>query len=311
MSAPNDSPLFSVVIACYNYGRFLARAIDSVLAQTFTNYEIIVVDDGSTDETPDVAEHYNEKINYHRQANAGHCAANNKGAELARGEYIYFLDADDELLPSALQTFADAIAQNPAISVLFGGYISVSESGVEKVHRGSDIPDEPEARLRAFITKQVVGLKHGSTVLHHRIFSKLQYPIGLRSNTDIVFLGHVIARFGARGIQQPVVKSHAHADRVRKNSALKAQYSLAAVDILFDPAVIPAELMMLKPLFRRQRLLSLARADYHSRDYLNARARYLLTVREFPHCLLEPKVVRRLLAAMWRSLFARRKIDVR
>ncbi len=302
-----NPPLFSVVIACYNYGRFLARAIDSVLAQTYRNYEIVVVDDGSTDETPEVAARYGDKIVYVRQANAGHCATNNAGAARAHGEYIYFLDADDELLPHALQQFAEAIGQFPEVPVFFGGYISVAEHGAEKTQRGSDIPAGREQRLRAYLTKQVVGLKHGGTVMHRSIFSTLHYPAGLRANTDLVFLGQVLAHFAARGIHEPVVKSHAHAGRVRKNSALKEQYALAGVDILFDPSVMPAELMHLKPLYRRQRLLSLARADYHAGEYAKARAAYCSTIREFPATAFDLKIMRRLLDCNWKLLTSSRE----
>ena len=301
MIADNDKPLFSVIIACYNYGRFLARAIDSVLAQTYTNYEIVVVDDGSTDETPQIAARYTDKIIYHRQQNAGHCATNNKGASLARGAYFYFLDADDELLPDALDAFAAAIARDAVTPVWFGGYIAVSPEGHETVQRGGDIPAPPFDRLHHFITKGAIGLKHGSTVLKRDIFSTLQYPAGLKSNTDIVFFGQVIAHYAAKGIHAPVVKSHAHAGRVRKNAALKEETGLAGVDILFNPQIIPPELMPLKRLFRRQRLLSLARADYRARNFSGARARYLAAAREFPSCLLRLDVLRRLILSTLRS----------
>lgn len=297
-----DTPKFSVVVACYNYGHFLSRAIDSVLAQTFKSYEIIVVDDGSTDETPEVAARYNGKIIYHRQRNAGHCATNNKGAALARGEYIYFLDADDELLPQALQAFADVIERSPQIPVLFGGYISVSETGAEKVHIGSDIPSTSAPRLRAYLLKKVTGLKHGSTALHRSVFTQLQYPLKLHSNTDIVFLGQVIANFEALGIHTPVVKSHAHMGRVRKQKKIALEPEFAIVDIFFDPTVIPTSLMPLRKLFMRQKTLSLARKLYRQHAYRDALYCYGLALRADPHLILQPALLKRTLLSAIKAL---------
>lgn len=96
------APRVSVVIPTYNYARFVGNAVDSILAQTFTDYEIIVVDDGSTDETARVLAGYGDKVRYVHQNNAGQSAARNHGIGLAHGEYLAFLDADDTWLPQKL-----------------------------------------------------------------------------------------------------------------------------------------------------------------------------------------------------------------
>lgn len=85
----------SVIIPAYNYARYLERAVDSALAQSAGNVEVIVVDDGSTDETPAVCAAYGDRIVYHRKENAGLSAARNTGIDLSNGTYIALLDADD------------------------------------------------------------------------------------------------------------------------------------------------------------------------------------------------------------------------
>ena len=113
----------SVVIPAYNAGRFLARTIDSVLAQTCGAQEIIVVDDGSTDDTAEVARTYGSKIRYIAQANAGASVARNTGIEAAAGEWIAFLDADDEWLPEKLAKQTELLKKNPDLVWTTGNFI--------------------------------------------------------------------------------------------------------------------------------------------------------------------------------------------
>ena len=301
MSTDAQQPMFSVIIACYNYGRFLHRAIDSVLAQDYSDYEILVIDDGSTDNTPEIALSYGDRIRYHRQSNSGHCATNNKGASLAQGRYFYFLDADDELLPNALTLFASMAATTPDVPILFAGYISVASDGRESVHYGGKLPNDSYHRLRDYILKRAVGLKHGSAVVHRDVFDEVQYPLTIKNNTDIVFFGHALTKFIAASISDPVVKCHAHAARVRKNVALKAATGLSSVEAMFDPAVVPPELQKLKPLFRKQRILSLARALYQAGEYSAARVYYMRAIAEFPLCALDAVVMRRLILSIMRK----------
>lgn len=105
----------SVVIPAYNKGRWIGRAIESVLAQTRPAEEIIVVDDGSTDQTPRVIQNYGEKLRYIRQENAGPSAARNAGIQAATGNWIAFLDADDEWVPRKLELQIEHLQRNPQL----------------------------------------------------------------------------------------------------------------------------------------------------------------------------------------------------
>jgi len=109
-----EKPLrVSVVIPAYNIGDFIARAIDSVLAQTLKPHEIIVVDDGSTDHTPAQIKKYGAQLRYIHQPNAGPNAARNTGIRSATCEWIAFLDGDDEWLPEYLQEQVALLQRNP------------------------------------------------------------------------------------------------------------------------------------------------------------------------------------------------------
>src|SRR5437868_3561752 len=96
-------PLISVVIPCYQQAHFLGEAITSVLKQTYSHHEIIVVDDGSTDDPAAVTSSY-PNVRYIRQKNQGTAAARNRGLRESLGSFLVFLDADDRLLPKAFET---------------------------------------------------------------------------------------------------------------------------------------------------------------------------------------------------------------
>jgi glycosyltransferase involved in cell wall biosynthesis len=109
--------LFSVVIPTYNRARLLKDTLDSVLRQEFTDFEVIIVDDGSTDETRNVIAGYQGRVRYVRQDNAGPGAARNLGIQHASGDYIAFVDSDDLWFPWTLDTAAHAVFRcgRPAI----------------------------------------------------------------------------------------------------------------------------------------------------------------------------------------------------
>jgi len=104
--------MVSVVIPVYNGGRSICRAIDSVLRQSFTDYEIIVVNDGSTDNTDEIVKGYGDKVTYIVQASAGASVARNAGIAASRGEWIAFLDADDEWHEDKLARQMDLLGRN-------------------------------------------------------------------------------------------------------------------------------------------------------------------------------------------------------
>jgi glycosyltransferase involved in cell wall biosynthesis len=105
--------LVSVIIPAYNASDCIERAINSVFSQTFTNYEIIIIDDGSTDITEEIVKKFGDKVRYIRQEHSGTSAARNNGIEVSNGDWISFLDADDEWLPEKLELQIELINKNP------------------------------------------------------------------------------------------------------------------------------------------------------------------------------------------------------
>lgn len=141
---PEMAGLVSVVIPAYNSAKYLSAAIDSALSQTYPLVEVIVVDDGSTDESAAICEGYSDRIRYIYQANAGLSAARNRGIHASGGEYLWFLDADDRILPDAVATMAGALGRHPECAVAYGGYYQMDEDGARF---GQSALDQPSGRV--------------------------------------------------------------------------------------------------------------------------------------------------------------------
>ena len=122
----------SAVIPAYNASLFVSETIESVLAQTFEDWELLIIDDGSTDNTAEIAEHYCKKdsrIRLLKQVNQGVSAARNAAVELTQGQFIAFLDADDRWLPQKLATHIEHLKLNPEVGVSFGRVEFISYGG--------------------------------------------------------------------------------------------------------------------------------------------------------------------------------------
>jgi glycosyltransferase involved in cell wall biosynthesis len=142
-------PFFSIIIPTYNRAHIIHRPIDSILAQTFTDWELIIVDDGSTDDTKTVVDFYqDERIRYVWQENQERSAARNHGIKLAKGEWICFQDSDDEYLPEHLQVLYQGIKENPRYKVIrtglfiYQGGKYIGKSGTRQINKYDQFPYE-------------------------------------------------------------------------------------------------------------------------------------------------------------------------
>jgi glycosyltransferase involved in cell wall biosynthesis len=123
----SQDSLVSVVIPCYNGEAFLREAIESALEQSYQRVEVIVVDDGSTDRSSEIAQQF--PVRYIRQPNRGLTASRNLGVCESRGSYIVFLDADDRLKPDAVETGLRVLAERPECAMAVGDHLFISEDG--------------------------------------------------------------------------------------------------------------------------------------------------------------------------------------
>jgi glycosyltransferase involved in cell wall biosynthesis len=125
----------SIIIPTYNSAEYIAETLDSAFAQTYKNCEIIVIDDGSTDNTKEVLQSYMSKIKYIYKENGGVSSARNVGIENAEGEYIAFLDSDDIWLPEKLEKQMERFKSEPDLGLVYSDCIRFNENGIEQSKR--------------------------------------------------------------------------------------------------------------------------------------------------------------------------------
>ena len=134
---PDSSPLFSIILPTFNRGHLIKRALDSVFAQSFTDFELIIVDDGSVDDTFLIVQPLvlaDHRLRYHYAQNRGLAMARNLGISMSNGHWITFIDSDDEFLPDHLASRARYLREDSAIDLLHGGVEIVGDTFVADKH---------------------------------------------------------------------------------------------------------------------------------------------------------------------------------
>jgi glycosyltransferase involved in cell wall biosynthesis len=191
-------PLVSVVIANHNYGRYLAQCIDSVLAQTYPNIEVIVVDDGSTDESRDVLAGYATSVRVLLQQNAGQAAAFSAGVAASRGELVCLLDSDDTWHPDKVAAVVETFRAHPQIQWLRHKFAVVDER-LQPLHsevpafRGSGhVRPDPMLLLES-------GLRAGTSLVMRRVLADRIFPVQITPELalhadDTVILARIFAQ---------------------------------------------------------------------------------------------------------------------
>ena len=206
----------SVIIPAYNSEDFIRRAIDSVLAQTRPAAEIIVVDDGSTDNTREIVQSYGPPVQYLYQANAGPGAARNTGIRQARSVWIAFLDSDDEWLPEKLQVQLDLLQRHPELVWATSNFIRCL---CEDNRRGPEMDPAQAEKLLAgrehidsYFTAYIAGAGGwtGSKIIRRKVFDQIGYfQVGLHRTEDMDLWCRIAFRWPAIGYSlQPLAIYH-------------------------------------------------------------------------------------------------------
>lgn len=201
-----EQPMISVIIPCYNHARFLPDAINSVKAQSYRNTEIIVVDDGSTDNTKECAAGFAE-IKYIYQANSGLSAARNAGIKNSTGKYFIFLDADDWLYPEALSININYLLQNPSWAFVSGWHDKVNEFKFPIANEEQEVVND--FHYRKLLTGNYIGMH--ATVLYQRwVFDYFQFDTSLKACEDYDLYFKIARKFPVGNHSQKIAAYRIH-----------------------------------------------------------------------------------------------------
>ncbi len=217
------SPALSVVLPTYNRARFLRRSIGSVLAQSFRDLELIVVDDASTDETPEVVRGIDDaRIRYTRcPENRGGAAARNVGISAARGRYVAFQDSDDEWLPEKLRKQMDLFAgAAPEIGMVFCGTRVLVERGDGSTSRvGESIPERMEEFPRSVLRGVPSGCSLQGLVVRAELLHEIEgFDGALPSQQDWDLFIRLSRRCRATAVPEVLVVWHrGHGPSITRN----------------------------------------------------------------------------------------------
>ena len=267
-------PLISVVIPVYNGSKYIQLAIDSVLEQTYSNYEIIVVDDGSTDDTRQKLQLYQDRVRYVYQNNRGSAAARNVGISLSKGELIAFLDADDFwAMPEKLAKQVAYFNNNPSLGCINTGWKIVDSAGK---HLKTVQPwyKAPKLDLETWLKKKCV--RTSAMVFRREWLERVGgFDEQLRQSQDV----DLILRLSLAGCQTVWLKEatvcyRQHKENTTKNSLKQAKYVQAVLDKFFARDDLPESISIQESQIRYHTLVWVAWYQYRA-DNLDEMAKFL------------------------------------
>ena len=258
----------SVIIPVYNYAHTIERAISSVVKQLDKQSELIVIDDGSTDNSLQVISRIQEELNnpqiiIESKQNSGAAHTRNYGAQIARGNYLIFLDADDELNDGAISAIRAHIKNNPHTFMIIGSHNSILPNGKSKLHRASSIPKSAFQRVKGYLIDKSISISNGASAIRSDVFKKIKYPEKFRNSEDIPVFAKILANYECTTLNYTLANVYKHKDSLRHNLNYAETVGMALVDEIFSDSM-PEECQPLKKSFQIQRLLSLSRVAYES-----------------------------------------------
>ena len=221
-----EARLISVVIPCYNQGHYLGEAISSALDQSYANLEVIVVDDGSTDHTAEVAGNYSRVVCV-RQENQGLAAARNRGIEASQGEYVVFLDADDRLAAGAIAVGAGTLDSRPDCAFVSGHYSLIDAEGMTIPHRASACAEGDH--YRALLRGNYIGM-HATVMYRRSVLESVKgFDTSRRACEDYDIYLRIARSFPVHCHHQVVAEYRQHSANMSSDYALMMRSSLSVL----------------------------------------------------------------------------------
>lgn len=301
-------PLFSIIIPSYNYGKYIHHTLDSILAQSGDDFEIIVLDDGSTDNTLEIIQQYQKKtgnniIKYHHQQNQGVSAARNNGIKHASGKYVFFCDADDRLLPNALVLLRKYLEQDNGLDCILCSYLTIAESGRTRMNTPGILSQNPLINAKSFMRRKI-KLRPGSILIRREILLKLQFSESLRKYEDLVLFTHILALYRCKSIAEPVIAAYQHSGSLRHQQLSNHPKPEYIAQLIFNPAIMPLSLMPLYNEVLARLHLSYFHELYRLKSYDAAKTSFCKAIKVKPLIIFKWLYLKRFLRVILNNSFS-------
>lgn len=224
-------PEISVIIPAFNSADYIGEAIRSVLAQTYTNFELIVVDDGSTDATPEIVREFGHEVTYVRQENGGAASARNHGIRIAKGEFIAFLDADDTWEPDKLEKQINLFKDDPGLGMVFTENKLFDEEG-----EYCDSLDKKNRLMSGDLAQSIFmssGVATPTVMVRSEVFRKLgTFEESLSQSEDDNMWIRITSNYKGMLIDEPLVRIREHQGRISHDYIKLFDSILQSIDML-------------------------------------------------------------------------------
>jgi glycosyltransferase involved in cell wall biosynthesis len=230
-----ELPSVSIIITTYNHAQYLQDAIHSAMAQTHSPYEVIIIDDGSTDGTEKEVKQY-KNVKYIWQENSGLSAARNKGIAKCKGDYVVFLDADDMLYPNALATNLKYFHLHPACGYVSGWYDAMNEN--KKIIGIYDTPPPQKDHFLCLLKNNYIGM-HATVMYNTKVFEHLKYDEKLRACEDHDIYLKIAKKYPVFSHSEKIAAYRFHDHNMSHNIKLMLSNALKMLDQNRDDAFDP------------------------------------------------------------------------
>jgi glycosyltransferase involved in cell wall biosynthesis len=218
-------PLVSVIIATFNRANLVVQAVQSVLGQTYKNIELIVVDDGSTDNTSQVLRKFRNRLVYLYQERAERSAARNLGYRQSKGEYIAFMDSDDLWLPTKIESQVGVLNRNPHVGVVYTGVRFIDGRGRDyagKICR-EGLKRRRQSLYEDLMTDNVVG-SPSAVMLRRACLERVGlFDEQMNACEDLDLWRRISEHFNFRKIDAPLLEFRIHPDNTQRNLVTMAK----------------------------------------------------------------------------------------
>jgi len=275
--------LVSVVIPTYNYASFVKEAIESCLKQTYSHIEIIVVDDGSSDDTQTVlTTEFSETIIPVFQDNQGVSAARNTGLRQAKGEFITFLDADDYFTEDSVEVRLNILLKHRDIDIVVSDKYTKRPGQNELFFKPKFTEDRISERFYEDLLLKKFPFATCTALIRTELAKQFQFPVNITHGEDIAYFAKVL--YAAKGyyLARPTAVIFRHPGSARYNFDKVKKQEMALVKTIFDDPFYHGALEPLRKEFTANRLLSFARSLYLAGDKKLARKYYLSAITSKP-----------------------------